>query len=125
MAEKKKVPAKKAVAEKKPKAIAAKEKKIAEKKTAVSAEALRSDSIVLYPLVSEKAVGMIESQNKLHFIVNPKSSKPEIRKAVEALYNVKVVRIRTVRDMKGRKKALVQLSKDQKAQDVATRIGIL
>ena len=68
---------------------------------------------------------MIESQNKLHFIVNPKSSKPEIRKAVEALYNVKVVRIRTVRDMKGRKKALVQLSKDQKAQDVATRIGIL
>src|SRR3989344_516238 len=42
----------------------------------VSAEqGLKDFEIVLYPLITEKAVGMIETQNKLSFIVSKKATK--------------------------------------------------
>ncbi|MFA6268652.1 MAG: 50S ribosomal protein L23 [archaeon] len=81
--------------------------------------------VLLYPLVTEKAVGMIESQNKITFIVNDNASKPEIKKRVEEAYEVKVREVNIIRDMKGRKKAIVKLDKAFKASELATKLGVL
>ena len=81
--------------------------------------------IVLYPLMTESASLMVEKENKLVFIVNIKSNKIEIRKAVETLYEVKVKKVNTLITTKGEKKAFVTLYPENKAADVAIKLGIL
>lgn len=78
-----------------------------------------------YPLITEKAVGMIESQNKLAFVVRPGATREEIQQAVEQQFEVKVVGINLVRDRKGRKKAFVRLDAKFKAGDIAIKLGVL
>jgi large subunit ribosomal protein L23 len=50
--------------------------------------------LVRRPIVTEKATIMME-QNKYTFEVTPKSTKPEIRAAIEDLFQVKVVKVNT------------------------------
>jgi ribosomal protein uL23 len=82
-------------------------------------------TILLYPLLTEKAIGRIESENKLVFIVDRKSSKKQVKWATEKAFNVKVVNVKTLIDAKGRKKAWIKLSKEHPATDIATRLGML
>ena len=89
------------------------------------ADALKPFEVILFPLITEKAVGIIEKENKLSFIVNQRASKADIKGAVEKLYKVKVDKVRTIKDLKGRKKAIVQINKDFKAQDIAMRLGVI
>jgi large subunit ribosomal protein L23 len=86
---------------------------------------LTPNETVLYPLISEKAVNMIESENKIVFIVNKMANKPAIKKAVETLYSVKVSRINVLNDRKGRKSAIIRLNKAFKADDLATKLGVI
>ncbi len=81
--------------------------------------------VIEYPLVSEKAVGMIEKENKLCFVVNKKATKTDVKKAVETLYNVKVDSVNMMRDMKARKRAFVRINEKFKAEDLATKLGVL
>jgi len=81
--------------------------------------------IIEYPLVTEKAINMIENENKMNFIVNRKATKPAVKRAVEALYQVKVDKVNMIKDMKNRKKAVVQINKAYKADDIATQLGVL
>jgi len=81
--------------------------------------------ILLYPLLTEKAIGKIETENKLVFIVNRKSNKRQIKWAAENAFNVKVDDINTLIDRKGRKKAWIRLSKEYSASEIATRLGML
>jgi large subunit ribosomal protein L23 len=82
-------------------------------------------NVVYFPLVTEKAVNMIDAENKITFIVSDKSKKTDIKKVIEGAYGVKVAKINTVRDMKGRKKAIVKLAKGFKAEELATKLGVL
>ncbi|MBI4052594.1 MAG: 50S ribosomal protein L23 [Candidatus Diapherotrites archaeon] len=92
----------------------------------VSAEqGLKDFEIVLYPLITEKAVGMIETQNKLSFIVSRKATKQSVKKAVQELYGIKVGAIRIINDLKGRKKAIVKVNKEFKADEIATKMGVI
>ncbi|MEA5552309.1 50S ribosomal protein L23 [Anabaena cylindrica UHCC 0172] len=50
--------------------------------------------LVRRPILTEKATIMME-QNKYTFEVTPKSSKPEIKAAIEDLFQVKVVKVNT------------------------------
>lgn len=86
---------------------------------------LKNYEVLIHPLISEKAVNMIETQNKLTFVVNKKSSKQDIKNAIEQLYNVKINKINTVNDLKGRKKAIVKLDPKFKASDIATKLGVI
>jgi ribosomal protein L23 len=81
--------------------------------------------IVLYPLITEKVVNTIEKENKIAFVVNKHSGKREVKQAVEGLYKVRVENVRIVNDRKGRKKAIVKLRKDFKADDLATKLGVI
>ena len=51
--------------------------------------------MILRPVTSEKAVKLIDMENTLMFETNRESRKPEIKKEVEFLFNVKVVAVRT------------------------------
>ncbi|NMB86427.1 MAG: 50S ribosomal protein L23, partial [Methanothrix sp.] len=44
--------------------------------------------IIKSPYVTEKVTGMIDSDNTLEFLVSMQSTKPEIKKALEELYDV-------------------------------------
>ena len=81
--------------------------------------------IILFPLITEKAVDSIERNNKITFIVGKDATKKEIKEEVEREYKVKVDKINTVNDMKGRKRAIVQINKDFKANDIAMKLGVI
>lgn len=103
-----------------------KEKDSKEEKPTIKIKATLSDlGVVYYPLVTEKAVNIIDSENKITFIVADTANKKSVKEVVQKAYNVKVVSINIIRDRKGRKKAIVKLSKENKAQDLATKIGVL
>jgi large subunit ribosomal protein L23 len=52
--------------------------------------------VIVKPLVTEKSTRQSHSRNAYHFVVNGKATKPQIKAAVEQLYNVKVVDVRTL-----------------------------
>ena len=53
---------------------------------------------IIKPLVTEKMTGVTEKQNnKFGFIVRPDANKVEIKKEIEAQYNVNVVSVNTMR----------------------------
>ncbi|MFW9880186.1 MAG: 50S ribosomal protein L23 [Candidatus Thorarchaeota archaeon] len=80
--------------------------------------------IIKKPLITEKNFDLIEKENKLVFIVNRKANKNQIRRAVEKLHNVKVMKVNTMITPKGEKKAFVKLHPEYSAQDIAIDLGI-
>lgn len=81
--------------------------------------------VILYPMMTEVASRMLETENKLVFIVNLKAGKADVRRAVEELYEVRVEKVNVLVTHKGEKKAYVKLHPDYKAADVAIKLGIL
>jgi large subunit ribosomal protein L23 len=55
----------------------------------------RHYDIVLAPHITEKST-MMSEHNAVVFRVAPKASKPEIKAAIEALFNVKVTNVNTI-----------------------------
>jgi large subunit ribosomal protein L23 len=53
-------------------------------------------NVIIKPLVTEKSTHLQETRNVYAFHVARSASKPQIRKAVEAIYNVKVKDVRTM-----------------------------
>lgn len=80
---------------------------------------------LLFPHLAEKSMNMVEVQNLLTFIVNKRSTKDDIREAVEKGFQVSVKNINTEITRKGVKKAYVTLSPKDSAADIATRLGMI
>jgi large subunit ribosomal protein L23 len=53
-------------------------------------------SILIKPIITEKATTDAELNNKYGFVVDNKANKIEIKKAVEAAYGVSVTSVRTM-----------------------------
>ena len=51
--------------------------------------------IVKYPLSTEKSIRLMESQNKLIFVVDIDADKKIIKNAIEEMFKVKVDNVRT------------------------------
>jgi len=81
--------------------------------------------VILYPLMTERSVYMIENENKLVFIVNFKANKHDVSRAVQDLYGVDVESVNTLISRKNTKKAFVKLTDEYDASDLAIRLGIL
>lgn len=76
------------------------------------------------PIVTEKAVMMIETQNVLTFETEKNKTRTEIQKEIEELFEVKVDKIRTL--IKDNKKiSYVKLKKQFPAIDIATKLGLM
>ncbi len=81
--------------------------------------------VIKYPLATEKSIRLMESENKLIFVVSIDARKQEIAKAIEDEFKVKVEKVRTLIDTKGRKKAYISFSPETPAIDVATKLGLM
>ena len=80
--------------------------------------------VIIRPLVTEKAVSLIEKENKLTFIVDRRATKQDIKRAVEETFNVKVEKVNTLITPRGEKKAYVKLKPEYNASEVAARLGL-
>lgn len=67
----------------------------------------------------------MEKENKLIFVVDLKADKSEIKKAIEELFKVKVIKVNTEVSPKGEKRAYVKLSMETPAIDIATELGLM
>lgn len=63
----------------------------------------RMHRLILAPIVSEKSTRALETGNQVVFRVLKDAAKPEIKFAVEKLFNVKVTDVRTL-NVKGKNK---------------------
>ena len=80
--------------------------------------------IILNPYMTEKASLLLSpDENKLEFIVRRNANKSEIKEAVEKIYSVKVASVNTKIRNDG-KHAIVKLTKNYLAEDVASEIGM-
>ncbi len=61
--------------------------------------------IIRKPIISEKAAVQKDKQNKYHFYVSPDANKIDIKRAIEQLYQVKVIDVNTSR-IRGKKKRM-------------------
>lgn len=81
--------------------------------------------IIKNPLTTEKAVRLMETENKLLFRVALKAKKSDIKEAIESLFKVKVDKVTTFHTPKGEKRAYIKLSQENPAIDVATELGLM
>ena len=80
--------------------------------------------IVKYPLSTEKSIRLMESQNKLIFVVDIDADKKMIKNAVEEMFKVKVDNVKT-HIKGGEKRAYVRFSSENPAIDIETKLGLM
>jgi len=56
---------------------------------------MEATRVIRKPLVTEKSTYMSTEHNRYSFAVDRRATKPQIRKAIEELYNVRVVAVAT------------------------------
>lgn len=82
--------------------------------------------VIQRPVITEASTDLMED-NKYVFYVDPKANKTEIKQAVESIFDVRVIKVNTIKVPRKpknfgrysgytslRKKAIVQLSEDSK-----------
>ena len=78
--------------------------------------------MMIKPIVTEKAVMAIETQNVLTFLTEKEKTKDEIKKEIADIFKVKIDSIKT--HIRGNKKYVhVKLKKEFPAIDVPTKLG--
>ncbi len=83
--------------------------------------------IIKAPIITEQSMKLIDGQNKYTFKVDKRANKVEIKKAIEAIFSVDVIKVNTVNVLPkakkvgkyeglkpAYKKAVVQLPEGQK-----------
>ncbi len=78
-------------------------------------------TIIKHPLSTEKSIRLMESENKLVFVVDRKATKLDVRKEIEDLFKVKVDSVNILNTMGGEKRAYVKFSPETPAIDIATQ----
>ncbi len=91
------------------------------------ADAARVDAyqIIKYPLSTEKSIRQIEFDNKLVFVVHQRATKEDVKKAVEEIFKVRVVKVNILNSFNGEKKAYVKLGPENVASDVSADLGLI
>tara|TARA_Y100000310_G_scaffold345606_1_gene467185 strand:+ start:11097 stop:11351 length:255 start_codon:yes stop_codon:yes gene_type:complete len=80
--------------------------------------------VIKYPVSTEKGIKLMETENKLIFVVETKSTKNDIKKSIESTFNVKVEAVNTFINQ-GKKKAYVKINKETPAINLATQLGLI
>ena len=57
---------------------------------------LSPEEVISYPVMSEDSVKLIETENKITFIIDGRANKNDVRRAVEELYEVEVWKVHTL-----------------------------
>ena len=88
--------------------------------------------IILMPWITEKTlearrvsdpdIGFLQNKNRIEFIVHMYSTKAQIKRAVEELFEVKVAKVNTRITITG-KHASVRLAEGYDAEEAALKLG--
>lgn len=65
---------------------------------------LLPQDVIIRPVVTEKSIKLM-AENKYTFLVHPKATKIDIRRAVEELFHVTVVKVNTLK-VRGKRRRL-------------------
>ena len=76
------------------------------------------EDVLIQPLISEKSYDRIEDSNSYTFFVHTSSTKPEIKRAVEEIFEVDVLSVNTMYK-KGKKKRFGYVLGQQSTRKVA------
>ncbi len=80
--------------------------------------------VLIQPQMTEKAVRLIEAENKLTFLVALDANKRDIANAIEKLFEVKVKQVRTEITQDGVKRAYAKLTPEYRADEIAAKLGM-
>jgi large subunit ribosomal protein L23 len=80
--------------------------------------------VIIKPQLTEKSMNAIDYKNELTFVVKRTAKKPEIKKAFQQLFEVKVERVNTQINSRGEKIAYLKLAEDESAEDIAVKMGV-
>jgi large subunit ribosomal protein L23 len=83
-----------------------------------------AQKLIIRPYITERTFDQVARENKICFMVADKATKTQIASAIEALYEVKVRNVNTMRSIGG-KKAFVRLIPEDSATDLATKLGLV
>ncbi len=86
---------------------------------------MNPDDVILAVVRTQKAVSLIEKENRLTFIVRLEATKEDVKRAVEKLYGVEVEKVNTLITPRGEKKAYVKLKPEYKASELAVKLGVI
>lgn len=78
-----------------------------------------------HPLVTEKAMVLLENSNQLSFIVEKEAGKKQIKAAIEASFGKKIESINTMMTSKGTKKAIITFVEKNGAEEILSQLGIV
>ena len=82
------------------------------------------EGTTLRPIMTEKAVMMIERDNILTFQTSTKKEKKDLKREIEEIFDVKIEEVRTLN--RGNKKYVyAKLKGDTLAIDIATKLGLM
>ena len=76
------------------------------------------EDILIAPVISEKSYDRIADSNSYTFFVHPKTDKLQIKKAVEQMFDVNVLRVNTMY-RKGKKKRFGYVFGQQSTRKIA------
>ena len=82
-------------------------------------------SILSHPINTEKAVRLMDKENKILFSVAKKATKKDIKEAFEHSFNAKVIKVNTYNTPDGEKRAYITLSKQHPATDISSKLGLI
>ena len=76
------------------------------------------EDVLIAPVISEKSYDRIADSNSYTFFVHSKTDKPQIKKAVEQMFDVNVLRVNTMY-RKGKKKRFGYIIGQQSTRKIA------
>ena len=80
--------------------------------------------ILIKPLMTEKSVRMIETENKLTFIVSRTARKGDIKKEFESTFDAKIASI-NIQIRKNQKIAYIKMKEANAAVNIVTKLGVM
>jgi large subunit ribosomal protein L23 len=81
--------------------------------------------ILAHPLVTEKAMTLLENGNQLSFIVRKDATKASVKAAMENNFNKKVASVCIMMTTKGTKKAIITFEEKSAAEEILSQLGIV
>ncbi len=82
-------------------------------------------AILRYPLATEKAISLITRSNTIVYMVDTRSTSPDVKKEFERVFSVKVSAVRMANMPNNSKKAFIKLAKGFNASDVAMKLKLV
>ncbi len=80
--------------------------------------------VILEPVVSEKSYDLIQDFNTYTFIVDPRTNKTEIRQAVEAVFDVRVISVNTINRRGKRKRTGYVLGRRKNTKRALVKLAV-